>query len=64
MGTGQPAWLTLRAALSPAPLSRAILLGYLRAGWKQNQGPGLNLCNLLKSLLCSGPHNCAKAMLS
>lgn len=58
VGTGQPACLAPRAALAPAPLSHALLLGHLRAGWKQDQGPGL--CNLLKSLPCSRSHNRAK----
>lgn len=31
--------------------------------WKQDQGPVLNICNFLKSLLCSRIYNCAKAML-
>ena len=62
VGTGWPTCLAARAALAPAPPSHALPLGHLRADWKRDQGPGLHLCNLLESLLCSGFHNCAKVV--
>lgn len=55
--------LASRAVLAPAPTSHALLLGRLSTGWKQDQGPVLNICDFLKSLLSSRMYNCAKAML-